>query len=47
MIDFRNLPITFAIPWPVLVLMGIGVLAIVVSLGFGAWWLFSHLQWVP
>jgi hypothetical protein len=46
MIDFSKLPITFAIPWPVLVLMGIGVLSILGALGFGVWWLISHLAWV-
>lgn len=47
MIDFRHLPLHFVIPWPVLILMGIGALTILGSAGFGVWWLVSHLQWVP
>lgn len=47
MIDFRQLPIGFMISWPVMMLLGIGCLTILGALGFGAWWIISHLQWVP
>ena len=45
MFDFRYLPIGFLVPWPIMVLMGIGCLAILGALGFGAYWIISHLHW--
>ena len=46
MLDFRNLPIRFVIPLPVMVLLGIGVLTVLSAIALGAWWVISHLQWV-
>jgi hypothetical protein len=46
MIDFRQLPISFIIPWPAMILLGIGCLTILAGLGFGTWWIISHLQWM-
>ena len=45
--DFQNLPLSFLIPWPALVLIIVGIGAIACALGLGAWWGISHLQWVP
>ena len=44
--DFQNLPLSFALGWPVLILVIIGLAAIAGLLGFGAWWIIAHLQWV-
>ncbi len=41
---FRNLDFSW-LPW-VLVLAGVGILALMIVAGFGAWWVVSHLQWV-
>lgn len=45
--DLSRLPVTFWIPWPLLALAILGLVAILGALGFGAWWVISHLQWVP
>ncbi|MCW2228127.1 ABC-type uncharacterized transport system permease subunit [Bradyrhizobium elkanii] len=44
--DFRYLPLSFIVPWPVMILIGIGCLSILGAIGLGVWWLVSHLQWI-
>lgn len=39
-------PLTFIFPWPVLIVGFIGLATIAAAIGFGAWWVVSHLQWV-
>lgn len=44
--DFQNLPIQFLIGWPATILVITGLLTFVSAIGFGIWWIVSHLQWV-
>lgn len=43
---FRHLPIDALFSWPILTLICIGMLTVIGSVGFGLYWIISHLQWV-
>jgi hypothetical protein len=44
--DFHRLPPSEILGWPVLILVLCGLLSIVGGIGYGLWWLISHLAWV-
>lgn len=44
--DFQNLPISFLVSWPLLLLAIIGMATVGGIICFGFWWIVSHLQWV-
>ena len=44
--DFQNLPLTFVLGWPVVIVGSIGLLSIACAASFSLWWIISHLQWV-
>jgi hypothetical protein len=43
---FRNMDLSGLFSWPVLALLGIGLLTVIGPAGFVLWWIVSHLQWV-
>lgn len=45
MMPFHRAPLTFVFGLPVLILVGCGLLSIVGAIGYGLWWLVSHLAW--
>ena len=44
--DLNHLPLSFVLGWPALILCVVGLSAIAIAIGVGAWWVLSHLQWV-
>jgi hypothetical protein len=45
--DLNHLPMSFLFGKPLLVVFGVGIAAIVGTVGFCVYWFVSHLQWVP